>query len=121
MQGMPASKIAAEVGCSTGNVSGIRKTMEREGLVLPIPVQPPGNRLFFRTRWQGRTQTTKHGYRRRHIKARHTFIHAGATWTSCNVDDSHLLGPTLRTEQEHILYRIRSVDDTSGDWRSEAT
>lgn len=121
LAGWTTKAIAAELKCSTGNVDQIKRAMRRAGAALPtLPAGHGGHgmprRHMHHIRWPGRILVPRRHQRRRTIAGR---VRAGAhsTLTFCDVPEDLLDGPSKREELERILYRIKTVDDTSDDWR----
>lgn len=73
-------------------------------------------------RWAGRARPGRKGIRYRYIQR--WYRRRGESWfiglvLGLSKDEDEMFdGPSVRDEQERILHRIKTVDDTSDDWRA---
>ena len=95
--------------------------VNRLGLVVDVGWgrNPQTRRQLFQARWSGRVLLPRRMQRRRTIvsvaRSKGLFVVESGV-----IDEAALLGPTMRSELENIIYRVGKVDDSSDDYRSEA-
>lgn len=119
LKGLTIAKISEAVDCHPSSVMHWRRKMKDAG--IDVPVSRPGpaiRRTLFEARWPGRNLLPRRFQRRRLVQVRAAAM-GHAPWESGVASEELFVGASLRQEQEHILHRIGTVDDTSDDWRSE--